>query len=483
MKATGLLLFFLLLYSYSLHTKEISYSEARTVAEHWTIDLEQKFNDQVRIDYGQEIYRGESLVAYAFILYPKGYVVISSQDYLPPIKMYSITNSFNTSGSLIENSIFDENKMIIDAVKKGVLSEEKNFSRDNKRYFKELLSTDITINNLNNSKSEAIEEVLPLLSTKWGQSGVYGEYCPNNLSGCNATSFAQIFNYYEWPSKGSGSESYYDKFSGETLTANFDKEYEWWNMLDDYGEGTDEENKAVSTLMYDLGVAMHTAYEWDASSANSVKYIHNIVRYFRYSLDMNYIQLAYHNYNEWSNIAKNQLDNGWLLEYGLGFHSAVLDGYRISNDSTMFHLNFGWNGSYNGYFALNNIFLSKDIDFRRYNHTMIINIYPSPKYTKSIGIPPEYIYAETLVNRSLFLSEYIIKLTWTESPSEDKRIAEYIIYQQKDGFIEEVERVDPENKTYEIRKKDIAGYSYSVGVIDKNGVISDIPSFVIPELR
>ncbi len=114
---------------------------------------------------------------------------------------------------------------------------------------------------------------------------------------------------------------------------------------------------------------------------------------------------------------------------------------------------------------------------------MIINIYPYPEHTKLIGLPPESITTEAYLNRSVFLSQYIIKISWTESPSKDKRISKYIIYQKKDGSIEEIERVDPENKTFEIRLKDLSGYSYSVGVVDKNGVISYIPEFVEPILN
>ncbi len=281
MRVIGFFLILLLLVFPSLQSVEITLEQARIIAENWAIDLEQNFNDQVRINYDQKIYRKGILVAFVFNLYPKGYVIISPNDYLPPIKMYSLNNYFNTSGSLIENFIFDENKTIIEAVRKGILSEEKNFPPNNKRYFKKLLSDDIRHEILENFKSESIEEVKPLLTSNWGQSGVYGEYCPNGLSGCNATSLAQIFNYHEWPVKGAGSETYYDPYSGQTLTANFEKEYEWWNMLDEYGEGTNDENRAISTLMYDIGVLIHTAYEGDASSANiSVKYIHNYVEIF-----------------------------------------------------------------------------------------------------------------------------------------------------------------------------------------------------------
>lgn len=43
------------------------------------------------------------------------------------------------------------------------------------------------------------ETVGPLLTTKWGQEGVYGAYCSNGIAGCVATAMAQVLNYHAWP--------------------------------------------------------------------------------------------------------------------------------------------------------------------------------------------------------------------------------------------------------------------------------------------
>lgn len=41
--------------------------------------------------------------------------------------------------------------------------------------------------------------IAPLLTTKWGQSGIYGKDCPNGLSGCTITATAQIMAYHKYP--------------------------------------------------------------------------------------------------------------------------------------------------------------------------------------------------------------------------------------------------------------------------------------------
>ena len=47
-------------------------------------------------------------------------------------------------------------------------------------------------------------ELIALLKTKWNQSGIYQEYCPEindtkTLTGCVATAMAQVVNFFQWP--------------------------------------------------------------------------------------------------------------------------------------------------------------------------------------------------------------------------------------------------------------------------------------------
>ena len=494
MRATKIFLFTILVLTQVLFPRQITFNEAQIVAENWTIDLEEKFNDQVRISDGREIYRDNIIVAYVFDLYPKGFVIISPQDYLPPIKMYSTESNFERSGGPLEDIIFKSTLKLIRAVDQGVLNKKINFSGRNKQVFKYYLEGNQKYEDISRSKSEVTQEVEPLLSTTWGQGGPYNNYCPVingriSPTGCVATAFSQILNFHEWPVRGTGTESYYDWLIDMTISTSFEKEYKWWNMIDEYGYGTNEEDNAVASLMYDVGVALHSGYTEDDTAADSRIHLHNFVDHLLYSTDIYDVHWAkYQKLDAWFNVAKNQIDNGWPCEYGIGGthigHSVVIDGYRIDGNTKMLHLNFGWSGSHNGYFSMNNIFINSTYDFTEIDgQTMTLNIYPYPEYKKPAGLPPETIIAEAFLNRSVFLSEYIIHISWSESPSPDKRVEAYIIYQQKDGSIDEIDRVDPEKKIYEIRTKDLSGIQYSIGVIDKNGAISDMPAFVTPVLK
>ena len=63
--------------------------------------------------------------------------------------------------------------------------------------------------------------------------------------------------------------------------------------------------------------------------------------------------------DDWYNLIKDQLDNGWPVIYrayaendGPG-HAWNVDGYQ---EGGYLHCNWGWGGSSNGYFYFNNLF-------------------------------------------------------------------------------------------------------------------------------
>src|SRR5574344_2309778 len=63
--------------------------------------------------------------------------------------------------------------------------------------------------------SESNKEVGPLLTTKWDQYPVYNFLCPEinddlTITGCGATSVAQVMKYYNYPEHGIGSLGYLD---------------------------------------------------------------------------------------------------------------------------------------------------------------------------------------------------------------------------------------------------------------------------------
>ena len=213
----------------------------------------------------------------------------------------------------------------------------------------------------------AVTPVSPLLGgIKWDQGTPYNDLCPMDkktraYTGCVATAAAQIMRYYKWPEKGQGSHT--DNWTSDagksgTETVDFSKTtYDWANMLEYYSKSnynTTQAN-AVATLMYHVGVSCDMQYGGDESNGSGA-----------YTNDMGEALVSYFSYKNTATYKKNQTTNQLkslftteLLagrpvlmggESSDGGHEFVCDG--IDEDG-YFHINWGWGGSSNGFFALN----------------------------------------------------------------------------------------------------------------------------------
>ncbi len=200
----------------------------------------------------------------------------------------------------------------------------------------------------------------PLLTTRWNQYEPYWNDCPISngkrcLTGCTATALAQII-YHNRFFQGSGTHTYTSTGIGQTLSYKFEGHtFDWDNMLDDYADKsvtpTAAQNAAVADLMYACGVVSDMGYGTDASGA-TVK-PDRMIRMF--GLDPTTAMLNRSSYStpEWESLIYDELSHGRPVYYS-GFtpsagHAFVCDGY---DDPGLFHINWGWGGAGDGYFAL-----------------------------------------------------------------------------------------------------------------------------------
>jgi len=256
MRKNFLILVSILLISISIFSKQITFDQANKIADNWTQILEEKFDDQVRIKDGHTIIRSGTTVAYVFEFYPKGYMIVSAEDYFSPVKFYSLKYDYKSSTKPLEELIFDRYNKAINLIKKGDLTPNKEIVEQNRAIFKRLINKSFkysTYKGFNDKTDDVTEEVKPLLTSEWGQWSPYNDNCPveNGIrapAGCVAIAFAQIFNYWEWPDRGVGTFSYYDKYLGITISADFDKEYQWWYMEDNQYPDTAQNMEQVQPL-------------------------------------------------------------------------------------------------------------------------------------------------------------------------------------------------------------------------------------------
>lgn len=199
--------------------------------------------------------------------------------------------------------------------------------------------------------------VPPLLGdNKWGQDFPFNMSCPTLngsycVTGCVATSMAQIMYYHRWPLIGTGSNEY--NWLGNTVSADFgDKPFRWDAMLPYYLSSglTQDMAEAVSDLMFKCGVSVNMAYGLGESSAYDKDAPVAFKKYFGYTSARSVNRSDYRE-AEWLSLLKDNLQRKLPMIYSgaddEGGHAFVCDGY---NSADYFHFNFGWKGLYDGYF-------------------------------------------------------------------------------------------------------------------------------------
>ena len=200
--------------------------------------------------------------------------------------------------------------------------------------------------------------VPPLLATTWDQTCNYnaqcpadgGGYCGRTLTGCGATALAQMMKFHAHPDTGYGSHSYTP--SGYPLqTANFGATgYNWAGMPNSLGGP----NAEVARLMHHCGVAVEMMYSTSSSNSYFSDADNALRAHFRYSLSTRGHSKILYTDPAWDLLIRDELDLGYPLLFNGGIHIWVLDGYQIL-PSSLYHMNWGWGGTYNGWFALNNL--------------------------------------------------------------------------------------------------------------------------------
>ncbi|MCQ2335137.1 MAG: C10 family peptidase [Paludibacteraceae bacterium] len=216
--------------------------------------------------------------------------------------------------------------------------------------------------------------VAPLMSTEWNQGYPYNANLPwifpndpeesnqsrNRLAtGCVATAMAQVMKYHNYPTTGTGTHRIGRTVNGVVFSANFGATtYDWTHMQNTY-TGSEQKSSAavqsVATLMYHCGVALDANYNTlanDGTSASNSDVAAALIDYFGYDRSTHYVSRSGYNDAQWEQLILNELQNNRPVLYGgqsnSGGHSFVVDGY----DGTLYHINWGWGGYCDSYFAL-----------------------------------------------------------------------------------------------------------------------------------
>jgi len=212
--------------------------------------------------------------------------------------------------------------------------------------------------------------VSPLIATRWNQGAPYNSNCPEiygtkTVTGCVATSMAQVMYFYQYPTedcttipgyelntKDANKSAYSTTLEGLSATT-----FSWNDMTKTYAkDATGNAADAVAKLMQYCGWSLQMTYGLAAnggSSAYNVSIAEALKLYFGYDGGVHYAQRCHYNYQDWVSLIYSELVDGHPVVLGGqsagGGHSFVCDGYDAGD---YFHINWGWGGSSDGYFRL-----------------------------------------------------------------------------------------------------------------------------------
>lgn len=332
-----LILFLFLLVSVIAEGRKIPESEAAAVASRFlnSTPTQQQAKSGVRLVRKRDAVKDETAPYYVYNADSNnGFVIISGDDRARCILGYSDRGSFDF------NNLPPQLADILN------------------RYVEQLkaMPDDAPAHSSWGAKAQAKSsgEGVLLETANWGQGAPYNSLCPvidgeRALTGCVATAMSIVMKYHNWPA-----------------------EYDWDAMPMEQPVTPIE---SLSKLMADAGKAVLMNYGISESGANMNWVGHRLQQTFKYSPDCQYITSVNFSNEEWVNMLKGNLDNNEPVIYsgtsGTVGHAFIIDGYQDDN----YHINWGWNGACNGYFALDALTPDESHNYSS-NTGMVINIVP-----------------------------------------------------------------------------------------------------------
>jgi hypothetical protein len=334
------------------------------------------------------------LTLYDFEDGTKGWLALNSVTTIRPVLGFSMENTIDTL--MINDRSLDIVQKLAGLYYRALPNLSSFAKKRNEKNWEALLNGQL--------KRESDLVYGPWLETTWNQGHPYNEYCPldpvtgdRSWAGCVMTASAQIMNYWAYPYnlRLYEEDSYYSTYTDppiwiEAPPASMDTIL--WSGFEAFEPSSD----TIARLQYAVGVKLLASYSSAGTGASlfSEEFIEkfgfagatNMRRYFDAPL------------------LESDMQNGmpmYLSLTGVTYgHAVVIDGFRTSGE---YHLNMGWGGGGDGWFAI----LDDDLpsDFIALN-TIIYGIIAPEKAdipnTKSAAMPLSLAIRPVRIHNNLF---------------------------------------------------------------------------------
>lgn len=314
--------------------------------------------------------KGETLV-YVFDLHPPGYVIVSGSYDLPPVVAYSFTSHFQDD--IQNNPLFDLLSLDITLRLQTLQTIPKKLLEE-RHYQWDVYSKGIPFSKgrFEQWPPEGSTPTGGWVLTNWNQGAPYNNFCPldiahggsRSVAGCPAVAMAQVINYHNTTMNVTfdDSDDYYHAYGGNNYWIDNDyvsygfKSFPQLNsylstLQSHYENQIPPTNDDKAAITFACGVAATQVYGSSGSGTFGVNQAYEAYQRFNCTtislLDDNDPDL----YERLSDNMKDALPAHLAVvndDWTMG-HNVVVDGY---NTDDFFHVNWGWGGTYNGWYLL-----------------------------------------------------------------------------------------------------------------------------------
>lgn len=365
-----------------LHAAPVTSDQAAGTAEGWLrLSARHPLSEPLRVlaSAAPEALadRAGRTVGFVIRLSSGGYIITSADTEIEPIVAFSRSGHYVADAASPIHSVLshDLSQRMASATDKSHVTPTSDSPAALKwrTYTDAAVSDKDTVATLSNNGRTLLSDlrIAPLLQTQWhqsdGQDLCFTTYTPNNyVSGCVPTAWGQIMRYHGYPTNGIGVRTHTIKVNDTPQSASTrggdgsGGPYRWDLMSRRASANLSEANRqAIGALVSDIGIAISTNVggtitAYSASGTSSYMPPDVLTGIFGYASAFRF------NSGTDTRAAINpnldaRLPVALLIEGAQGGHAVVCDGYGYHADALYHHLNMGWGGADDVWYALPNV--------------------------------------------------------------------------------------------------------------------------------
>lgn len=256
----------------------------------------------------------------------------------------------------------------------------------------------------------AITNKVGHLTPEWNQGDsdmyyfgkqVFNRFCPLQngqltITGCVATALAEILTVHsglypdKMPLSGTGTVGGYEPGYGVAPDEyELGIEYNWAALrtltnTEAIMNASEDVLDNLAHLMADLGAMCKASYAVNGTGAYSEDAMWGVVEHLGYNKSAYIENPRNYSRSQWERKLSEELAQRPVYYAGNG-HAFVFDGYGDYYGDRVFHVNFGWGGSCNGYYYYTNLDTGSSIFSTEWNEVMF-DFYPEPESNYSYRV-------------------------------------------------------------------------------------------------